>query len=49
MNHCTKIIFGKVHVDKSLNGSEFLVKEKEMYIKNYSFDTELELIAFWKE
>jgi hypothetical protein len=46
MNHCTKIIFGKEHVDKSLNCSEFLVKEKEMYIKNYLFDTELELIAF---
>lgn len=46
MKHTTNIVFGQEQVVKFLNGIELSDEEKEMYIKKFSFNTEIELNAF---
>ncbi|POY38814.1 hypothetical protein C3L50_11835 [Flavobacterium alvei] len=48
MKYSLKIIFGKEEVDKFISNIPLTKDELEINVKEFSFETELELIAFKK-
>lgn len=48
MKYSLKIIFGKEQVDKFLSNIPLTKDEFDINVKEFSFETELELIAFKK-
>jgi hypothetical protein len=48
MKHTIKIIFGKEQVDKFIANIPLTKDEKEINLKEYSFDSEAEMLAFKK-
>lgn len=48
MKYTTKIIFGKEQVNRHLAGIELSKDEKEINLKEFSFESKLELDAFLK-
>jgi hypothetical protein len=48
MKHTIKIVFGKEQVDKFIANIPLTKDEKEINLKEYSFDSEVEMLAFKK-
>jgi hypothetical protein len=48
MRYTIKIIFGKEQVEKFHNDQDFTTEENAINIKDYSFSTEAEKLAFCK-
>jgi hypothetical protein len=48
MKRTIKVIFGKEQVNKFISNIPFSEDEKEMNVKEYYFESELEILAFKK-